>query len=72
MSSSVVKRPSDKNSGVKCGPSNLWLIVEISAAHLPMLWDHTEPFDAGVLQGYIGIESTSYGAMDDRLLLLGE
>ena len=45
---------------------------DLKRAHLPMLWDHTEPFDAGVLQGYIGIESTSYGAMDDPLLLLGE
>ena len=42
------------------------------APHFPMLWDHTKPFDAGVFQGYIGIETTSYGAMDDRLLILGE
>ena len=40
--------------------------------HLPMLRHLAQPLDAGVLQGYVGVEAAGDSAVDDGLLLLRE
>src|SRR6266498_4189758 len=38
--------------------------------NLPMLWNVAEPRNARGFESSLGIEATSYGAVDDRLFLL--